>query len=78
MESNFRIRSVREEDIEELFRLSQMVYFINLPSDREILKEKIRTSMESFSGSIEDKFKREYILVMENQEDHSLVGSTLR
>lgn len=77
MEPEFLIRSVREEDLEELYRLSKLVYFINLPSDREILKEKIRVSIESFYGTIDDKFAREYIFVMEKLEDHTLVGSSM-
>src|SRR5271170_531984 len=77
MENTFLIRSVREEDLEELVQLSQLVYFINLPSDREILKEKIRTSIDSFSGAIVDKFAREYIFVLEKTDDHSLVGTSM-
>lgn len=75
-DSPFLIRSVREEDLEELYRLSTLVYFINLPADREILKEKIRVSIASFSGEIEDKHAREYILVMQNIEDESLIGTS--
>lgn len=77
MEAPFIIRSVRESDLEQLHRLSQMVYFINLPDDREILEQKIRLSTQSFSGEIEDKFAREYILVMENTEDGSIVGTSM-
>jgi len=76
MESGFLIRSVKEDDLEELYRLANMVYFINLPADREILKEKIRRSIESFSGVIEDKFKRHYIFVLENLEDRSILGTS--
>lgn len=77
MEPLFVIRSAREDDLEELFRLSQMVYFITLPADREILKEKIHVSLQSFSGEIEDKFKREYIFVMESLEDQSIIGTSM-
>lgn len=77
MESTFLIRSAREDDIEELYRLANMVYFINLPADREILKEKISTSLDSFSGAIEDKFAREYIFVLEDVEAKTLVGSSM-
>jgi arginine N-succinyltransferase len=77
MDAPFLIRSVREEDLEELYRLSNMVYFINLPSDREILKEKIKKSIDSFSGALVDKFAREYILVMENAEDRTLLGTSM-
>lgn len=77
MENLFLIRSVREDDLEELYRLANMVYFINLPADREILKEKIRLSVESFSGALIDKFAREYIFVMENREDGTLLGTSM-
>lgn len=77
MEAPFLIRSVREDDIEELFRLANMVYFINLPADRDILKEKIWKSIESFNGAILDKFAREYIFVLENIEDKTLVGTSM-
>src|SRR4051794_15019673 len=77
MESQLLIRSCREEDLEELFRLAQMVYFINLPADREAIAEKIRLSLASFGGTLEDKFEREYIFVMENLDDHSILGTSM-
>lgn len=77
MDSPFLIRSCREDDLEGLFRLAQQVYFINLPADREVIAEKIRLSMASFNGDIEDKHEREYIFVMESlEEDHAIVGTS--
>ncbi len=77
MDSPFIIRSCREDDLEGLYRLAQMVYFINLPADREILSQKIRLSLASFSGELEDKFEREYIFVLESLEDNSIVGTSM-
>lgn len=77
MDAPFLIRSVREEDLDSLYNLSKMVYFINLPADRKVLKRKIQHSRNSFSGKIEDKFAREYILVMENLEDRSVIGTSM-
>lgn len=77
MSGEFLIRSARMDDLEELLRLSTLVYFINLPEDRDIIKEKIQLSLDSFNGVIEDKFKREYIFVMENLENHTLVGTSM-
>jgi arginine/ornithine N-succinyltransferase beta subunit len=73
--SQFIIRSVRESDLEELLRLSRLVYFINLPDDREVLKEKISTSVNSFNGNLEDKFKREYIFVIEDTKEKKVIGT---
>jgi arginine N-succinyltransferase len=75
--SQFIIRSVRESDLEELLRLSRLVYFINLPDDREVLKEKISTSVNSFNGNLEDKFKREYIFVIEDTKEKKVIGTSM-
>ncbi|MFM8315925.1 MAG: arginine N-succinyltransferase [Deltaproteobacteria bacterium] len=75
--SHFIIRSVRETDLEELLRLSRLVYFINLPEDRDILKEKISLSVNSFNGNIDDKFKREYIFVIEDTKENKVVGTSM-
>jgi len=77
MEQDFLIRSVREDDLDELERLSGLVYFINLPNNRDLLKEKIRTSVDSFHGAISDKFEREYIFVMEDLNNSRVVGTSM-
>jgi arginine N-succinyltransferase len=77
MDPAFIIRSAREDDLEGLYNLASEVYFINLPDDREILKEKIRLSLASFNGEIEDKHAREYIFVLENVDDQSIVGCSM-
>lgn len=76
-EFDFIIRSVREQDLDELERLSELVYFINLPNNRDLLKDKIRTSVDSFNGTIEDKFEREYIFVIENRETGQVIGTSM-
>lgn len=75
--SQFLIRSVRESDLDDLLRLSRLVYFINLPNDREILKRKIDKSMNSFNGNIADKFKREYIFVIEDTKEQKIIGTSM-
>lgn len=77
MEPGFIVRSAREDDLEGLFALSQEVYFINLPDDRDILKYKIQLSVDSFSGEIEDKFAREYIFVLEDVLTGNIIGSSM-
>ncbi len=77
MDPQFLIRSAREDDLEGLFELSQQVYFINLPEDREVIRKKIELSIASFNGDIEDRHKREYIFVLESLEDHKLIGSSM-
>lgn len=76
-EFDFLIRSVRENDLDELERLSSLVYFINLPNNRDLLKDKIKKSVDSFNGNIEDKFDREYIFVMEDRSNGQVIGTSM-
>jgi arginine N-succinyltransferase len=76
MDPKYLIRSAREEDLEGLLRLSDMGTFLNLPKDREVLKEKIQLSLNSFSGTVEDKFAREYIFVLEDVREDTLIGTS--
>ncbi|NBV49911.1 arginine N-succinyltransferase [bacterium] len=77
MEFDFLIRSVREQDLDELERLSELVYFINLPNNRDLLKDKIKKSVDSFQGNIEDKFEREYIFVIEDLNTSRVIGTSM-
>jgi arginine N-succinyltransferase len=77
IDTEFLIRSVRESDLEDLERLSELVYFINLPSNRDLLKEKIRLSVDSFNGHIQDKFEREYIFVLVDQKSSRVIGTSM-
>lgn len=77
IEFDFLIRSVRESDLDDLERLSELVYFINLPNNRDILKEKIRKSVDSFNGTITDKFAREYIFVLVETKTSRVIGTSM-
>lgn len=46
----FLIRPAKADDLDTLLKLAKMVYFINLPPDRDIIAEKIRRSRRSFEG----------------------------
>lgn len=46
----FVIRPAKPDDLDTLLKLAKMVYFINLPPDRDIIAEKIRRSRRSFEG----------------------------
>jgi len=76
MEKPFLVRNVREDDLDSIHRLSKLVYFINLPSDKAVLKQKIAVSLASFSGEIEDKFERHYIFVLEDPNSGEVLGTS--
>lgn len=47
----FLIRRVQNDDLDLLFKLSKMVFFINLPADKDIIAEKIRRARASFEAA---------------------------
>lgn len=54
----FVIRPAKADDLDTLLKLAKMVYFINLPPDRDIIFEKIRRSRRSFEGETQSGTKR--------------------
>jgi arginine N-succinyltransferase len=73
----FLVRSVRETDIDDLYSLSSIVLFINLPKDRNIIKEKIQNSIKSFQNSDPDLAKNTYIFVLEDVHKSKVIGVSM-
>ncbi|MFL5783378.1 MAG: arginine N-succinyltransferase [Bacteriovoracaceae bacterium] len=73
----FILRSVRSEDLKDLFELSQMMVFINLPADEEIIATKIKSSMKSFHNPSPEFQKNYYIFVLEDTATRSILGVSM-
>lgn len=71
------LRNAVEEDLEQIFELSQLKVFINLPSDIKVLEHKIENSLRSFqspSKKLEDNI---YVFVLEDTETSRILGVSL-
>lgn len=73
----FILRSVQHEDLKELYNLSNIMTFINLPPDEELIKAKIESSIRSFKNPSSDLSKNYYIFVLENFETRELLGVSM-
>ncbi len=75
----YLLRSVTENDLEELFKLSQLANFINLPPKKEIILQKIKRSIESFSNENSSKNlnKDYYLFIIENTETRNVIGASM-
>jgi arginine N-succinyltransferase len=73
---NFLLRSVRLQDLKGLHDLASQFSLLNLPADKKILSDKIERSVASFAGDLE-KRQAEYLFVVEDLENESIVGSSL-
>ena len=73
----FRLRSAQISDIHDLFELSQMLSFINLPADKELLKKKITISINSFADLNRRQEDNSYIFVLEDIKNKKVIGTSI-
>lgn len=73
----FRIRSVAQHDLEDLFELSQLYVFINLPADKEIIDSKIKSSLKAFKTPSKNLEEDHYIFVLEDMEKGKVIGCSM-
>lgn len=73
----FQLRSVKESDLEDLFELSNLVQFINLPRDKDVINKKIKKAEVCFvkpSKKLEDNT---YIFVLEDLTSNKVIGCSM-
>lgn len=71
------LRDVQEKDIEQIERFAQIPGMFNLPSDRDLLREKIQRSMASFNDRIQNKYDGKYIFVAEDAATGRVLGTSM-
>lgn len=73
----FVLRSVKPNDLTELFNLSNIMTFINLPPDEDIISAKIESSMKSFNDPSSNLWENYYIFVLEDTDNHKILGVSM-
>lgn len=68
------LREIQEHDIDALERFSQIPGFINLPNDRDLLKDLIKRAVTSFNNKMKNKFDGKYIFVAEDIQPGQRTG----
>ncbi len=71
------LREIQKKDLDALERFAQIPGFINLPNDRELLRDKIARSEESFQGRNEDPSDAKFLFVAEDLEQGRVVGTSM-
>lgn len=71
------LREIQQRDLDALERFAQIPGFINLPNDKEMLREKIVRSMRSFEDALPNRFDGKYLFVAENFETHQVLGTSM-
>lgn len=73
----FVLRSAKQEDLKALINLSEIVFFISLPNDPDMIKAKISNSINSFTNPHKDKAKNKYIFVLEDIATKKIAGISM-
>lgn len=73
----FILRSVQPRDLKDLYKLSNIMTFINLPADEDLISSKIESSMKSFKNPSSELAKNYYIFVLENFETGEILGCSM-
>ena len=73
----YYIRSVEQNDLEDLFSLSQHLAFINLPPNKRMLRNKIQSSLKAFNGPEENLVDDYFIFVLIDSEKDKLIGVSM-
>lgn len=72
----YLLRAVTREDEDNLLELARHLNTVNLPNDRQVVREIIDLSVRSFSRELEDPRQREYTFVIEDLENKRVIGSS--
>lgn len=71
------IREVEPRDVDGLYALSKHLDSVNFPHDKAVLKHLVTAARKSFTGKIEDVFRRQYMFVMEEVGSHQVAGTSM-
>lgn len=73
----FQLRAAQLDDLEDLYQLSQLVVFINLPPDKNIIERKIQSSLKSFISPSKVMAENYYLFVLEDLQSQKVVGASM-
>ncbi len=71
------LRAANLNDLDDLYDLSQLMLFINLPPDKEIIKNKIESSIRAFTKPSKKLWENHYLFVLEDTKAQRIVGTSM-
>jgi arginine N-succinyltransferase len=71
------LRDVARSDLPGLKRLAAVLNSVNLPDNEKVLTGLIDKSVRSFTGKIENPMEREYLFVLEDLRNETLIGTSM-
>jgi arginine N-succinyltransferase len=75
--TSYEIRGVMPADEDQLLSVARHLDTVNLPDDRNAIREIIDLSQRSFAGDVKDPKKREYVFVLVDTAKERIVGTSM-
>jgi arginine N-succinyltransferase len=73
----YTLRSASLSDLDDLYELSQLMLFINLPPDRKIIEAKIESSIKAFTKPSKHLWENYYLFVLEDVKAKRIIGASM-
>lgn len=71
------LRSASMDDLNDLYELSQLMLFINLPPDKNIIESKIESSIQAFTNPSKRLWENHYLFVLEDKKSGKIIGTSM-
>lgn len=71
------LRSAKLSDLDDLYELSKLMIFINLPPDRQIIEAKIESSIKAFTRPSKNLWENYYLFVLEDVHAKKIIGASM-
>jgi len=75
--TSYEIRGVAPADEDQLLDVARYLDTVNLPDDRNAIREIIDLSERSFAGDVKDPKKREYVFVLVDLGQKRIIGTSM-
>src|ERR1700733_7043928 len=73
----YEIRGAVRSDEDELLELAYHLNTVNLPDDREAIRDILDLSQRSFTGQVKDPKRREYVFVLIDHKEQRVIGTSM-
>lgn len=73
----FILRAAEQKDLDDLYELSQLVTFINLPPDRDLIEKKVISSLKAFQTPSQVLSENYYLFVLEDLKAQKVIGASM-
>ena len=73
----YEIRGARPDDEEQILTIARHLNTVNLPHEREGVRQILELSAKSFTHQVEDPKRRQYVFVLVDRAEEKIIGTSM-